>query len=278
MSRARRPVLPTARALLALLVGMSATPGRAAPADEAAPASPDAATTDDAPSAVRIAWSGGSGGSDAGTFTFRLHQRLGEAGAPALADVRSSHAWLVHGPWMVAADDRTLASTLAVFGGATPACVAPRSATALRTPDEIAIFDDEPPTWTAFWPAERAPATWWTCQAGATTADLIGPRGADPASIPWELGAWELRLSLAWTLAPPEGAADAVSLRVPVIGRPRDDGPRRARQITEIVQEWGTKMMLGEVSIEAGAQEIGTRMEAVLEEAGYYSGEKPLAQ
>jgi multiple sugar transport system substrate-binding protein len=48
--------------------------------------------------------------------------------------------------------------------------------------------------------------------------------------------------------------------------------------ITEIVQEWGTKMMLGEVSIEAGAQEIGTRMEAVLEEAGYYSGEKPLAQ
>jgi multiple sugar transport system substrate-binding protein len=48
--------------------------------------------------------------------------------------------------------------------------------------------------------------------------------------------------------------------------------------ITEIVQEWGTKMMLGEVSIEQGAQEIGTRMEAVLEEAGYYSGEKPLAQ
>ena len=48
--------------------------------------------------------------------------------------------------------------------------------------------------------------------------------------------------------------------------------------ITEIVQEWGTKMMLGEVSIEDGAREIGTRMEAVLEEAGYYSGDKPLAQ
>jgi multiple sugar transport system substrate-binding protein len=48
--------------------------------------------------------------------------------------------------------------------------------------------------------------------------------------------------------------------------------------ITEIVQEYGTKMMLGEVSIEDGAREIGTRMEAVLEEAGYYSGEKPLAQ
>ncbi|MEM1047386.1 MAG: sugar ABC transporter substrate-binding protein [Pseudomonadota bacterium] len=49
-------------------------------------------------------------------------------------------------------------------------------------------------------------------------------------------------------------------------------------EITEIVQEWGTKIMLGEVSTEDGAKELGTRMEAVLEEAGYYSGEKPLAQ
>ena len=49
-------------------------------------------------------------------------------------------------------------------------------------------------------------------------------------------------------------------------------------EITEIVQEWGTKMMLGDVTTEEGAMEIGTRMEAVLEEAGYYSGDKPLAQ
>jgi multiple sugar transport system substrate-binding protein len=49
-------------------------------------------------------------------------------------------------------------------------------------------------------------------------------------------------------------------------------------EITEIVQEWGTKMMLGEVSVEDGAREIGTRMEAVLDKAGYYSGQKPLAQ
>lgn len=49
-------------------------------------------------------------------------------------------------------------------------------------------------------------------------------------------------------------------------------------EITEIVQEWGTRMMLGEVTPEQGAQEIGTRMEAVLEDAGYYSGDKPLAQ
>ncbi len=49
-------------------------------------------------------------------------------------------------------------------------------------------------------------------------------------------------------------------------------------EITEIVQELGTRMMLGEVSVEEGAAEIGTRMEAVLEDAGYYSGDKPLAQ
>ncbi len=49
-------------------------------------------------------------------------------------------------------------------------------------------------------------------------------------------------------------------------------------EITEIVQEWGTKIMLGEVSTEEGARILGERMEAVLEEAGYYSGEKPLAQ
>lgn len=48
--------------------------------------------------------------------------------------------------------------------------------------------------------------------------------------------------------------------------------------ITEIVQEWGTKIMLGEISIEDGAKTIGDRMEAVLAEAGYYAGKKPLAQ
>ncbi|MEM8648226.1 MAG: sugar ABC transporter substrate-binding protein, partial [Pseudomonadota bacterium] len=49
-------------------------------------------------------------------------------------------------------------------------------------------------------------------------------------------------------------------------------------EITGIVQEWGTKMMLGEVTTEEGAREIGERMEEVLEDAGYYDGDKPLAQ
>jgi multiple sugar transport system substrate-binding protein len=49
-------------------------------------------------------------------------------------------------------------------------------------------------------------------------------------------------------------------------------------EITEIVQEVGTQMMLGEVALDEGATQIGTRMEEVLESAGYYDGSKPLAQ
>jgi len=48
--------------------------------------------------------------------------------------------------------------------------------------------------------------------------------------------------------------------------------------VTEVVQEWGTKMMLGEVSVEEGARTIGERMEGILSQAGYYDGKKPLAQ
>ena len=49
-------------------------------------------------------------------------------------------------------------------------------------------------------------------------------------------------------------------------------------EMSEIVQVWGTRMMLGEVSVEEGAREIGTRVEELLDKGGYYDGEKPLAQ
>jgi multiple sugar transport system substrate-binding protein len=48
--------------------------------------------------------------------------------------------------------------------------------------------------------------------------------------------------------------------------------------ISEIVAEFGSKMMLGEVSVAQGSQEIGTRMEAVLKKDGYYDGKKKLLQ
>ncbi len=48
------------------------------------------------------------------------------------------------------------------------------------------------------------------------------------------------------------------------------------RRLSEVVAEWGTRMMLGNVSIEQGAQSIGARMEEILGQAGYYDGSKPL--
>jgi multiple sugar transport system substrate-binding protein len=36
--------------------------------------------------------------------------------------------------------------------------------------------------------------------------------------------------------------------------------------------------MLKEVTTEQGAKEIGTRVESLLKDAGYYDGKKPLAQ
>ena len=49
-------------------------------------------------------------------------------------------------------------------------------------------------------------------------------------------------------------------------------------EISEVVQQYGTQMMLGEVSVEESAERIGSEMEAILKDAGYYDGEKPLIQ
>ena len=48
--------------------------------------------------------------------------------------------------------------------------------------------------------------------------------------------------------------------------------------ISEIVAEFGSKMMLGDVSVEDGSKEIGTRMEAILKKEGYYDGKKKLLE
>lgn len=46
--------------------------------------------------------------------------------------------------------------------------------------------------------------------------------------------------------------------------------------ISEIIGEWGTKMMLGQVSVKDGAKTIGDKTEAILSKSGYYDGKKPL--
>ncbi|WMS43046.1 sugar ABC transporter substrate-binding protein [Acuticoccus sp. MNP-M23] len=80
------------------------------------------------------------------------------------------------------------------------------------------------------------------------------------------------------------GVAEEYAFVEPLVASWQDGVPEfRPRfaewpEITEIVQEWGTKMMLGDVSVEEGSKEIGTRMEEVLDDAGYYDGDKPLAQ
>lgn len=48
--------------------------------------------------------------------------------------------------------------------------------------------------------------------------------------------------------------------------------------ISEVIAEFGSKMMLGEVSVQDGAKEIGDRMEAILQKEGYYDGKKALLQ
>ncbi|MCA8910021.1 MAG: sugar ABC transporter substrate-binding protein [Rhodospirillaceae bacterium] len=49
-------------------------------------------------------------------------------------------------------------------------------------------------------------------------------------------------------------------------------------ELSDIIAEWGTRMMLGDVSIQEGAEEIGSRMEEILDAEGYYDGSRELLQ
>ena len=48
--------------------------------------------------------------------------------------------------------------------------------------------------------------------------------------------------------------------------------------ITEQIAEFGSKMMLGEVSVSEGAKQISSRMEATLKKEGYYDGKREKLQ
>jgi multiple sugar transport system substrate-binding protein len=48
--------------------------------------------------------------------------------------------------------------------------------------------------------------------------------------------------------------------------------------ISDFIADWGSKMELGKVTTEQGADEIGRRMEAVLRKQGYYDGKRALLQ
>lgn len=167
--------------------------------------------------------------------------------------------------------------------------------------------------WSAFYSTLKDPATSKIVDCLAIAPEPKGPAGRKPALGGFSLAvasqADEKEQDAAWLLiqwltskanaqrylemggVPArqsvyqiDGVAEQYDF-VPALVESWQDGvpefrPRFAEwpEITEIVQEWGTKMMLGEVTTEEGAKILGERMEAVLEEAGYYDGDKPLAQ
>ena len=49
-------------------------------------------------------------------------------------------------------------------------------------------------------------------------------------------------------------------------------------ELSEIIADYGTRMMLGQVGVEEGAAELDSQVRGVLDEAGYYSGDKDLLQ
>ena len=49
-------------------------------------------------------------------------------------------------------------------------------------------------------------------------------------------------------------------------------------QLSDIIAEWGTKMMDGQATVKQASEEINKRTEDVLKKAGYYDGKKTLAQ
>jgi multiple sugar transport system substrate-binding protein len=49
-------------------------------------------------------------------------------------------------------------------------------------------------------------------------------------------------------------------------------------ELSEVVAEFGSKMMLGEVSVKEGAKDIGQRLETTLAKEGYYDGKKKLLE
>jgi multiple sugar transport system substrate-binding protein len=167
--------------------------------------------------------------------------------------------------------------------------------------------------WSAFYPTLTNPDTSRIADCVAVAPEPEGPAGRKPALGGFSLAvasqASEAEQAAAWlfiqwvtskenareylerggvpgrmSVYEQEGVAEDYGF-VPALVESWQEGvpefrPRFAEwpEISEIVQEWGTKMMLGEVSVEEGARIIGERMEAVLDEAGYYDGEKPLVQ
>ena len=49
-------------------------------------------------------------------------------------------------------------------------------------------------------------------------------------------------------------------------------------QLSDIIAEWGTKMMDGQATVPQASAQICKLLEDTLKKAGYYNGKKPLAE
>lgn len=167
--------------------------------------------------------------------------------------------------------------------------------------------------WSAFYPTLTDPATSKLGDCLAVAPEPAGPAGRLPAlggfSLAVAAQAPEEMQKAAWifiqwatseAIAKPYVDAGGVSGRMAVYEDPQvkatykfvepmvaswQKGVPEFRPrfpawpaISEIIAEFGSKMMLGEVSVEEGSKEISTRMEAILDKEGYYDGSKKLLQ
>ncbi len=167
--------------------------------------------------------------------------------------------------------------------------------------------------WSAFYPTLTDPKTSKLGDCLAVAPEPAGPAGRLPALGGFSLAvasqAPEKEQKAAWifiqwatseAIAKPYVQAGGVSGRMAVYQDPEirstykfvepmvaswQNGVAEFRPrfpawpaISEIVAEFGSKMMLGQVSVEGGSKEIGARMEAVLQKEGYYDGKKKLLQ
>ncbi|HSK40492.1 MAG TPA: extracellular solute-binding protein, partial [Arenibaculum sp.] len=165
--------------------------------------------------------------------------------------------------------------------------------------------------WSAFYPTLTDPASSTIVDCLGIAPEPQGPAGLKPALGGFSLGvsaqSSEEEQAAAWlfiqwltseAMAEPYVQAGGVSGRMSVYEDPAireqypfvepmvmswengvpDFRPRFAEwpAISEIIADWGTRMMLGNVTVQEGAESIGNQTEQILDQAGYYDGDKPL--
>lgn len=166
---------------------------------------------------VRLLWAGASGGIGSGQVRFSLLDRAVKTEALPVKAARPVHGWMVRGRWAIAAEDRSLASTLELFEAEALSCEDPRPGTRLQTAEESLLLEGNQSELAPTLRARASPVAIRRCTARGIPARLVGPEVGDLPKL--ELERFETRLALSWTL---EDGTRADSL-----GKPASEGTRR---------------------------------------------------